>query len=131
MGSKKDRRWETGLRIDEARVMAPETPQVHRARKDRRHWCRGKAGLEHKPVYRISKNNLYWRTRYPDDPRYGVCSWVQRVHWNRRDSRWDPIPDDWYYHCGHESGCSECGKILTNSWRLPKRECPSWKSRAT
>lgn len=129
MGRKSYSSWSTKPRLDEARALAPEAPQGHRARKDRRHWCRGKVGVEHRQVYRISKSNLSWRTRYPDDPRFGACGWVQEKHWNRRDSRWDPIPGKWYYHCGHESGCSECGKILTHSWRLPKRECPDWMPR--
>lgn len=130
MGSKKYRGWESGLRLDEARVVAAETPKQHRSKKDRRHWCRGKVGIEHKPEYRISKNNQYWLTRYPGDYRWsGGCGWRQDRRWVRAISNWEYIPDKWYYSCLHEKGCSECGKILTYSHRLLKIECPEWKPR--
>lgn len=130
MGHSYDDGWDTKPKLDEARVLSPEAPRRHRARKDRRHWCRGKVGTGHELVYRVSKNNLWWMTRYPDNPHYsGGCGWRQQQRWNRGGSRWEPVPDKWFYRCVHELGCSECGKVLTASWRLPNRDCPDWKPR--
>lgn len=131
MGHSYEDGWNTKPKLDEARVLAPEEPRKHRAKKDRRHWCRGKTGVEHKPVYRISKDNLYWITLNRTKPspwHFSECGWKQEHGWNRGKTAWEPT-GKWYYRCGHELGCSECGKVLTYSWRLPAKECPDWKPR--
>lgn len=90
-------------RRDEQRASAPETPR-HRARKDRRRWCRGKEGVEHTPVLRYSKWGQYRRTR---DPQYVMCGWTK--HWRSMRPDWRDL---WFWTCSHERGCSTCGKIL-------------------
>jgi hypothetical protein len=97
--------WESNEpRRDEVRASAPETPR-HRARKDRKRWCRGKEGVEHTPVLRYTKWGQYRQTR---DPQYVMCGWTKHWRSNRPGSR----RELWSWHCSHERGCSTCGKIL-------------------
>lgn len=72
----------------------PETGR-HRARKNRRRWCRGKVGVEHVLETRLSKFVAYRRARGWDHP---TC---YRAEW------W---PQRWW--CNHERYCVNCGKIL-------------------
>lgn len=127
MGSKKDRGWETGLRIDEARIVAPEVPpHSSRGRKNVRKWCRGKEGVEHVLSKRLSKWGVSILQRYPQSL-YAGCGWKQRHRWvvtaETRD--WLPIPNEWKYNCNHEEYCTECGKIMKHTLRAA--DCPAWK----
>lgn len=105
-------------RRDEVRASAPEAPR-HRARKDRKRWCRGKVGVEHTPVWRYSKWGQYRRDRNPE---YVMCGWDQR--WLRNLSTNTCTRDGkWFYTCSHEWGCSTCGKILN---AYPGKLCPEF-----
>lgn len=124
--SKKLRRWDWGPRLDEAKADAPDAPGPPRARKDRRRWCRGKPGVEHKPVYRISKHAMYMRAAFPRTRT--SCGWIERRkwEWHMGERVWEPT-GTWGYECQHERACTECGKILNHY--LPAKECPDWKPR--
>ena len=82
-------------RRDERNARDPEPRTRHRARKDRRRWCRGKIGVPHRPVVRLGKYAAF-RTHL-DKPCY-------RATWYKR--RW---------LCSHERNCEACGKILEHS----------------
>ena len=117
MGSKKYTGWNSGPKLDEARVIAPEVPG-HRTKKDRKRWCKGKVGVEHVVVIRESKNYRWMLTKYgPDSPRTR-CHWV-RHHWSSRN---DPV-----WSCRHERACETCGKIMMHHYYdAIGKDCPDW-----
>ncbi|MGH3966400.1 MAG: hypothetical protein ACRDRY_24670 [Pseudonocardiaceae bacterium] len=107
MGHAYDNGWDTKPKIDEARVRSPEVPKHHNQR-DRKRWCRGKPGVEHRPELRRSK------------------SWDRYKQWHGAGCLWWPYGRlGWV--CGHEIGCAECGRILTR--RLHGSECPDFEPR--
>jgi hypothetical protein len=124
--SKKLRNWEHGsTRLDEERADAPEVAPPPRARKDRRRWCRGKAGIPHQAEMRFSKRALYGQARW-DQVR--MCGWKERRKWRVVDGELKWLPNGvWEYSCWHELACTECGKILNHYPR--GSECPDWKPR--
>jgi hypothetical protein len=86
-------------------------PRKSKARKNTRRWCRGKVGLEHRPV-------LDYRSfikSYRDEP---YC---------RVPPSWSPSKMDWW--CRHVEKCSECGKILRH--KLNVGECPDLPEQET
>jgi hypothetical protein len=102
-------------RRDEVRHAQPEVGK-HRARKNTRRWCRGKSGVEHKPVVQLTN----WGERHRTTDSTRTCHWDQ--HWRRvRDQTVKSGP--WYWYCDHEEVCSGCGKILDSS---PCEKCPEW-----
>ncbi len=106
MGKGSDSGWDTKPKLDEARALAPETPQ-HRSRKNTRRWCRGKAGVEHQLA--VVKH------AYIGPPEDRTCLWWP---WGKEKYR--------TWHCCHVERCTECGKNLRH---LVGRECPDWKPR--
>lgn len=100
--------WEK--RMDEARIEAPEVPS-HRARKDKRRWCRGKVGVEHTPAIRFSQHRDWW-ANHPKNPREVSCAWWPWGVYAYK--RWS---------CYHEEACTSCGKILRHSL---ERDCPDF-----
>ena len=107
-------------RRDEVRASGADKPP-HRSRKDRRRWCRGKSGVEHTPEVRLSRASLYMATRWPGRER---CEW--RHGWKRVDGKAVPDCENWHWTCGHELGCSTCGKVLTPHLRM---NCPHFQER--
>lgn len=87
-------------RRDERHARAPEPRIKHRARKDRRRWCRGKIGTPHRPVVRLG-NYAAFRLRYN-----AVKAPCYVATWLRSSTRWI---------CSHERACENCGKILEHS----------------
>lgn len=123
--------WDTKPKLDEARFLAPEVPpHSSRGRKDTRKWCRGKEGVEHTLEIRLSKWGDRIKARHPESD-YAGCKWYQQRHWvsTAIGRHWEPVPDDWRYHCNHERFCTQCGKILNHSVAI--RDCPDWKPRET
>lgn len=91
--------WDTEPRRDE-----PLQQEVgrHRARKNTRHWCKGKVGREHvvdqlRQHYGTCRVSQYFRHPYGEQ--------VGKVYWS----------------CTHWWHCSVCGKRLD---KLPTSECP-------
>lgn len=113
MGSKKYSGWSQAPRLDEARVMAPEVPPQARARKDRRHWCKGKVGVEHKTAAQQSKNSRFMLTKYGPDSPHTRCQWESSHGWRlfRDGRRWVTTGRN-FWSCRHELACVNCGKIL-------------------
>ena len=84
----------------------PEVTVRHRARKDRRRWCKGKPGREHVLV-----------VREPASPSW-VCGPSRLFIRSEREAGWA---------CYHQLVCERCSKVLM--WRLPAGDCPDWKER--
>lgn len=87
------------------------------ARKDTKHWCRGKVGREHTLAIEIPPNA--WRQD---------CRWVTN------------IGDRPYWSCVHVEMCTACGKQLRHSYGwlrdndargLRPEECPAYAPRPT
>jgi hypothetical protein len=113
MGHSYDDGWNTKPKLDEARVIAPEEPVKHRARKDRRHWCKGKVGVEHVPVIQTSKNSRYMLNKYGPDSPHTRCQWEVNHLWRLfRDGRRWVSGDEIHWNCKHQRACANCGKIL-------------------
>lgn len=107
-------------RRDEVRASGGETPP-HRSRKNTRRWCRGKPGVEHTPEVRLSKHAVYLAARWPERQACGWNHW-----WKRINGKSVPDETTWHWSCGHELGCSTCGKVLTPFLR---KECPDFHER--
>jgi hypothetical protein len=123
MGHSCDDGWDTKPKLDEARVLAPESPP-HRSRKDRRKWCRGKVGVVHQPGIRLSKFCVSMQYSNPESA-FASCHWRSRHRWRViRGVRWWVASDEWLWSCQHEFYCVECGKILRDACG---KECPEWK----
>lgn len=116
MGSSKYNGWNTKPKLDEARVIAGETPPT-RSRKDRRRWCRGKVGVGHNVDYAYQKDHR-WRTTA--DRALPRCRW----HYNKYNNKW-------WWHCEHTRACTECGRIFDGKWSGLGRKCPDYKPRET
>ncbi|HEX4393325.1 MAG TPA: hypothetical protein VH084_17550 [Mycobacterium sp.] len=116
MGSKKYKGWDTKPKLDEARVIAPETPPTPRAKKDRRRWCKGKVGVDHKLIIQKSKNSHYAQV---------CCGWRCEHHWTAflHGKRWTATGEV-FFSCRHQRACVNCGKILEHYG--VGRECPDW-----
>jgi hypothetical protein len=129
VGHSKDE-WNSGPKLDEARVLAPEVPG-HRARKDRRRWCRGKVGIEHVTALVMSKWAVHFRARPDADqyPQHWRCGWFEKGRWCHVEGqrlREFVGNGEWYYSCKHVHTCTSCGKILGNA---TSRECPEYAPR--
>lgn len=98
-------------RRDEVRDAQPVEAR-HRARKNRRRWCRGKVGVEHVPETRLSRYAAYRRARTDGD--VPEC---YRAEW------W---PSRWW--CNHERYCVNCGKIVVVSLN---DDCPDFTTEVT
>jgi hypothetical protein len=109
-----------GWKLDEA----PEVPP-HRARKDRRRWCRGKIGIEHTPEIKWSKYHLYWTAR--GRPDLAACHWFVTYTMQGLGAARHPVPDGRYWSCHHERTCTSCGKILNPSLTT---SCPDYPERS-
>jgi hypothetical protein len=116
--------WDTKPKLDEARVLAPESAP-HRSRKNTRKWCRGKPGVVHQPEIRLSKWGQYMLARYGRENLRGICGWETQHRWDvvAGERRWVPR-NEWHYDCRHEYVCSACGKILRDAHGS---ECPEFK----
>lgn len=80
----------------EATRLGGEPPERQpRGRKDTRHWCRGKEGVEH--IVQIR----------PRDPKWGDP--------NRVCHLWQPHPKYSRWICYEQEICTTCGKILKHS----------------
>lgn len=114
MGHSWSKGWDTKPR---AKPPPPEEPKTARAKKDRRHWCRGKVGVEHRPVVVLSKDWSWFEGSDRDQAR---CYW-----W------WQNWRKEWVYTCAHVSQCAECGKMLASkSWqRSLGHDCPDFAER--
>jgi hypothetical protein len=117
--------WNTGPKRDEARVIAPETPP-HRAKKDRRRWCKGKVGVEHVPVVQDSKNWTFMVNKFGTDHPLVKCHWEPCHRWRMFSNgrRWVHTENDGIWSCHHERACANCGKILECFG--VGRDCPQW-----
>lgn len=114
--------WDSEPTTSELRAPRPEDcqPVRHRRRKNTKQWCRGKVGVEHKRAIRLRRS---------------VNSWLAPHQVTGRDAYWPHngdtcgwswwlwrLYDDWSYRCGHESYCTNCGKIFD----LPRVDCPDY-----
>jgi hypothetical protein len=97
----KAKSWLEGYGEDQRENLIPEEPRPQRARKDTRHWCKGKVGREHTPELVVH---------------HAYTSILMRCH----DSTW--MPTRWM--CRHALRCTTCGKY-TKTW-LSREECPTW-----
>ena len=77
-----------------------------KAKKDTRHWCKGKVGVPHQPEVNRQSYAGSWPCREPS-------AWF-KVQYHRRSYR------PWW--CYHQIACRVCGKILAH--QLDWRECP-------
>lgn len=108
-------KWEWGTpgsRSAETRTAASPDPEPARkapAKKDTRHWCRGKQGVEHVP-------HLVLDERAPGYHKMG-CQWGTSWRVRQRDYtvRWQ---------CQHREICTRCSKILREPWEIGSAECP-------
>ena len=82
----------------------PEEPRPQRARKDTKHWCKGKVGREHKPELIVH---------------HAYSSIMMRCH----ELKWMTWSGQW--SCRHAFKCTACGKY-TKTW-LTREECPTWQ----
>jgi hypothetical protein len=123
VGHAHDNGWDTKPKLDEARVIAPEESTKHRARKDRRHWCKGKVGVEHAWEIRLSKWTVYMRAKNPEN-QYASCGWrAKHDRINTTAGRQYLPTGEWSWHCGHNHVCTNCGKILERYSGIGK-DCP-------
>jgi hypothetical protein len=99
--------WDDEPRLDERRAAAPDVPR-HRARKNRRRWCRGKVGVEHVLDVRVSRH----------------LSALNRVGAPCYRPEW--WPRSWW--CNHERYCTNCGKIIDASL---DDQCPDFTTEVT
>lgn len=100
----KDRKQGDVDRRDERQDRStPEIPKV-RSRKDRKRWCRGRDGVEHRPVCRRYQEVKNVQAAYAEHWRLLVCS-----ECGRELDHWYPMPTSW-------SGLG----------RLPRRSPPPW-----
>jgi hypothetical protein len=102
---------------DEVRTDEPVEVVVKRppARKDTKHWCKGKVGREHTPAIELPANA--WRR---------TCGWT-RI-----------FADEMHWSCVHVELCTACGKHLrpASGWLrnadhrhfLMPEECPQFKA---
>lgn len=67
-----------------------------RAHKDRRRWCRGKAGVEHELVFGRLRNHWYFRR---------TCGWLEQ-NWRG--------PWAWWL-CAEQEYCASCGRVFAES----------------
>lgn len=120
-------KWEwgsPGSRSAEVRDAARADPDPSRrapGKKDKRRWCRGKPGVEHR------------RAVVLHSPYGHKCGWLNTGHWVDTGSplpRGVPVPRRWKrsrewvvtgrrWMCLHELQCLACGKYLG-----PAPECP-------
>lgn len=103
---------------DEVNTDEPVEVVVKRppAKKDTKHWCKGKVGREHTLAIEMPQNA--WRRS---------CGWVTNVG------------SEPYYGCMHVELCTTCGKQLRHSYAwlqdstdprfLQPQECPDYTSR--
>ena len=75
------------------------------AKKDRKRWCKGRAGVEH--VWQIEKPS-----NHPG--------------WQTRSCQWNIWPRKQYWHCIHRCICQNCGRQEP----IAKEQCPDWKANA-
>jgi hypothetical protein len=117
--------WNTGPKLDEARVIAPEVAGPTRAKKDRRRWCKGKIGVEHAWEIKISKWAIQHRLRWANaSSEHSSCGWrADHDRINTKQGRlWLPN-GEWHWNCVHNHVCANCGKILEHFSGIGK-ECP-------
>jgi hypothetical protein len=91
--------------VQQAAKADPEPAKRAPARKDTRHWCKGKEGREHGPVIEFRP----WSVSDKD------CRWASR--WTYDGVKW---------HCLHAEVCSSCGKVLRDWGTLAATECPAY-----
>lgn len=84
------------------------------AKKDTKHWCRGKEGVQHVPQIVLSHDGF--RSR--------ACEWVSKFDYRAIRRGEDDYRIAWA--CGHQELCSRCGKILRERWELRQEECPAY-----
>lgn len=105
--------------IDGARAFDDGGETPYRSKKDRKKWCRGKVGVEHQPVIRLSRFALAQEERLRSSGRpTRTCEW--RVYAVRGELRPERMRVS--FSCRHERGCSVCGKVL--EWVLAVKDCP-------
>lgn len=105
--------WNNKPKLDEAKFIAPDEPK-HRSRKDRKHWCRGKTGVEHAPAKELTKGHRWFET---DDRARPRCFW------------WQTYQHQWRWKCDHELKCTKCGRVLAGQWTGLGKECPDYAPR--
>jgi len=90
-------------------------PRHGRGQKDRRRWCRGKVGVEHKPTVVLDS----WLGR--------TCGLSKVGKWEqyRTYKSWVIIGTEW--RCHHIEQCINCGKKLRH---LAGEECPIKRSQS-
>ena len=91
-----------------------------KGRKDTRHWCRGKKGIDHVAQIVLDDWDLWVKKPY--------CKWYPKRKWTDIDgvNVWEPT-GEWAYRCLHVEQCKNCGKKLRH--RLPQEECPEFAER--
>jgi hypothetical protein len=72
----------------------------HRAKKNRRRWCRGKPGNDHAPHVVFKPYGSF------------TCKWVTIIR-----GSWQPG----YWTCYHREECQLCGKVLNDRVTCPDR----------
>lgn len=98
----KAKSWLDGYGEDQRENPVPEESRPHRARKDRKRWCKGRVGREHTPELVV--HHAYTSTMMQ----------CHKTNWTWSD-RW---------LCRHAYRCTTCGKY-TKTW-LSREECPTW-----
>jgi hypothetical protein len=90
--------WKAGAAARrDARATKDEPVAVRHPRKNRKRWCKGKVGVEHRPVI---ERDPFW-------DKYGACQ-----------------PRGWWSGCYHWERCTVCGKVLR---RFLGADCPDRK----
>lgn len=95
----------------------PDPARKAPAVKDTRNWCKGKPGREHKPEIILTHLGTC---------RSGMCKWLARHDYRLIRQGRDDEATTIGWGCYHEERCSECGKVLRNSWELRPAECPAY-----
>lgn len=109
-------KWEWGLpgsRSGEVRSAASADPDPARkapSKKDTKHWCKGKPGIEHIAQLTLDMDTPEWRKH--------ACRWKAYWDWRKKHT--------WVigWTCGHHEECARCGKILRYTCDLTRAECP-------
>lgn len=107
--------WTDGVR--EKQKPIPDSVRTTPAKKDKKHWCKGKVGVPHVPELTLSHTAMSWAK--PGE----VCHWNSRVRYV--NGEWVTLTEKGWWVCYHAIRCRTCGKYIQHS--LSREECPLWQ----